>query len=77
MAHQPVCLVCKQEMEIGFLTDLGEAHMVHLPRWCPGEPQTGFLSGEAKHAQREKGLTVTAYRCPECHALRLYAFDET
>lgn len=76
MAHKPVCLVCQKEMELGFMTELGHAQAVHLPRWCAGTPDKGFWTiGDAKHAQREAGAPVTAYRCPECKALRLYAFD--
>ncbi len=77
MAHQPVCLVCKKDMEPGFLTDLGHGAAVHLPRWCAGEPEPSLWSGEARRAQLKEGFKVSAYRCPECFALRLYAFDKT
>jgi len=76
--HTPSCLVCKLDMEPGFLTDLGHGNNVNLPRWCAGEQHGGVLSpmfGEASRSQRREGLQVTAYRCPACHALRLYAFD--
>ena len=74
MAKEPTCLVCKKVMERGFLTDLSHVGtFIHLPRWCPGKPQSNFLSGEAHTAQFNQGLKVVAYRCPECEALRLYA----
>jgi len=76
--HKPSCLVCKLDMELGFLTDLGDSNAVYLPRWCAGEPKKGLLPrvfGEASRSQQREGLEVTAYRCPGCHALRLYAFD--
>jgi hypothetical protein len=73
MAKDPVCLVCHKKMEIGFMTDLGHLDSIHTPRWCPGEPQASFWSGEAKKSQIKTGLKVVAYRCPECEALRLYA----
>jgi hypothetical protein len=73
MAKQPTCLICQKEMELGFLTDRGDYNLVNLPRWCPGEPKTGFLGGEVKGSQVRTGLAVVAYRCPECEALRLYA----
>jgi len=76
MAYTPTCLVCKKEMELGFLTDLGHYNTIHLPRWCAGEPMGSIWSGEAKSAQASSGVKVTAYRCPTCKALRLYAFDE-
>ncbi len=73
MAGKPVCLVCQKEMTPGFMTDLGHYDTVHLPRWCPGEAQPSFWTGEAKHSQVKDGVKIVAYRCPECHALRLYA----
>lgn len=74
MAGKPTCLVCQKEMVRGFMSDLGHANAVHLPRWCEGEPKPGFFSfGEAKRSQVSEGLLVVAYRCPECEALRLYA----
>lgn len=73
MAQKPTCLVCHKEMELGFVTDLAHGNVVSLPRWCPGDPNPSFWGGEAKAAQREAGLRVVAYRCPECEALRLYA----
>jgi hypothetical protein len=74
MAAKPVCLVCKKEMEPGFLTDLGHGNAINLPRWCPGTPTTGFwTTGEVKSSQYHLGVSVVAYRCPECEALRLYA----
>lgn len=76
MSYKPTCLVCNKEMEIGFLTDLGHANSIHLPRWCAGTPEPSMWSGEAKRSQVKHGTKVTAYRCPTCKALRLYAFDE-
>jgi hypothetical protein len=73
MAAKPVCLVCDVEMVRGFMTDVGDNHSVNLPRWCEGDPKSSFWSGEAKHAQRNAGFKVVAYRCPTCEALRLYA----
>ncbi len=75
MAHKPTCLVCQKEMEPGFLTDFGHLNSIHMPRWCRGEPEPSFWSGEASRGQLKEGAKVTAYRCPECFALRLYAFD--
>ena len=74
MAAQPICLVCKKEMEPGFITDLGHLNTVNLPRWCPGDPKSvWWTGGEAKPSQQKEGLKVVAFRCPECEALRLYA----
>ena len=76
MAAKPVCLVCQKEMEPGFLTELGDGNTVRLPRWCRGEPDPGLWTGEAKLSQIAQGVKVSAYRCPECHALRLYAHEQ-
>ena len=72
MAHQPVCLVCKKDMEPGVMTDLGHMNTIHVPRWWPNS-----WSGEAERARFKEGRKISAYRCPECHALRLYAFEES
>lgn len=73
MAKTPICLVCQKEMELGFMTDLGEGDTIHMPRWCSGRPEPSFWSGAAKRSQLRQGLKVVAYRCPQCEALRLYA----
>lgn len=75
MAHKPVCLVCQKEMELGFISDRGHYNTILMPRWSKGEPEPSFWSGEAQASQVREGTPVTAYRCPECKALRLYAFD--
>lgn len=77
MASKPTCLVCKKEMVRGFITDLGHANYINLPRWCEGDPESSIWSGEAKRAQVREGLKVVAFRCPECEALRLYAPSAT
>lgn len=73
MAKHPTCLVCQKEMVLGFLLDHGEYSNLHSARWCAGEPQASFLSGEVKRSQLKAGYKIVAYRCPECEALRLYA----
>jgi hypothetical protein len=75
MPGTPTCLVCQKPMELGFMTDMGHYNTIHMPRWCPGEPEKSFWSGEAKSSQIKEGAKVVAYRCPECKALRLYAPD--
>jgi hypothetical protein len=76
MATKPVCLVCKKDMEIGFISEVGYG-TVNVPRWTGGTPESSFLTGEVKNTQRKEGLKVVAYRCPECEALRLYAPSAT
>lgn len=74
MTKKPVCLVCQKEMEQGFIAQPGMP--VNLPRWCPGTPAPGMF-GDVKRSQADAGFAVTAYRCPECEALRLYAPSKT
>jgi hypothetical protein len=73
MAQTPTCLVCRKEMEPGFLTDLSGNNLINTPRWCRGKPEATSWSGEVKNFQHREGVKVVAYRCPECEALRLYA----
>ncbi len=75
MAYTPTCLVCQKEMEKGFIPD-GTPGGYKIPRWCSGTPSTSWLSG-MKPEQINAGLEIVAYRCPECHALRLYAPSTT
>lgn len=72
MPGEPVCLVCQKVMEKGFIADRDRGESF-VPRWCPGTPDGGFWAGDATSKQVDRGVKVTAYRCPECHALRLYA----
>lgn len=74
MAGQPTCLVCQKVMERGFMTDVSGS-TINLPRWCAGEPTQSWFTGGVKASQHHQGAVVVAYRCPECFALRLYAFD--
>jgi hypothetical protein len=76
MAAKPVCLVCKKDMEPGFMTDYRHFNQIMLPRWCPGTPHKRgwrLSRAEVNTSQATAGLKVVAYRCPECEALRLYA----
>jgi hypothetical protein len=81
MAGAPVCLVCKIEMEFGFMAERTQGYFtslqnVNLPRWCRGDPKSPWvLGGEINWSQYQTGCPVIAYRCPECKALRLYAPD--
>lgn len=77
MAGQPVCLVCKKDMEPGFIIDRTDVGVLSQ-RWCAGTPEKppkvlGIQAGEIAAAQAAMGVRVVAYRCPECEALRLYA----
>lgn len=72
MAAKPICLVCQVKMAPGFITDLG-TDTTDIPRWCAGKPEKQGLTGKARRTQAKAGLPITAFRCPQCEALRLYA----
>lgn len=77
MGKSPVCLVCKKDMEPGFIADRTDTGAT-LQRWCPGSPKEptkwiGIAVGDIPAGQVATGVAVIAYRCPECEALRLYA----
>lgn len=76
MAGTPTCLVCQKEMVLGFMTDSTYAATT-IPRWCEGTPKPGPMGSPVALRQAQAGLKVIAYRCPECHALRLYCPDES
>lgn len=75
MAKDPTCLVCQKVMELGFITSDSVAGVL-LPRWHVGvQPVEPHLASKPAPIDIKPGagIAVTAYRCPECEALRLYA----
>jgi hypothetical protein len=75
MAKDPTCLVCEKAMDLGFLTSESVAGVL-LPHWHAGvQPVEPHLAGKPAEIDLKPraGAAVTAYRCPECLALRLYA----
>ncbi len=73
--NEPKCPDCQVEMEVGFLPDHAHARIIQTS-WYRGEaePQTVFgFEGFGLKLDLKKCMPVTAYRCPECGLLRLYA----
>jgi hypothetical protein len=75
MTRQPRCSDCDAEMEAGFVIDLGDMDIHTVAQWHPGEPtQSKFLGlSMGLKTDRKRMLTVHAFRCPKCSALRLFA----
>lgn len=72
MNTPPKCLRCGTEMEEGFVP--GERNRVVLATiWVAGRPEPSFWTGTKITGKEQRG--VTAYRCPSCGWLDLYATE--
>lgn len=69
------CLRCNIPLEPGFIADSGYA-VIMQARWCPGEPQPSWFTGEIRSSQVKQGLKIDAHRCPQCGRLELVADTE-
>lgn len=77
----PRCIDCQKEMEPGFIPDLQTTR--HVPNiWHPapceksGASLTGLtfgLANEHIRVDREKGIAIVAFRCPDCGTIKLVA----
>lgn len=72
MTTAPQCLVCEVPLERGFVADhtYGE---YRVARWCAGDPERSWLGGEARGSQVRQGLKISAWRCPSCGRVELFA----
>lgn len=72
---EPKCPDCQVEMEVGFLPEINRMRS-HQTSWHRGEPEPETAFGFMKFGLKldfKKCLPISAYRCPECGLLRLYA----
>jgi hypothetical protein len=71
----PNCPDCDEAMAEGFVIDMGHYNQPGLSTWHPGKPtQKKFLGIEAGlDVKSTARATVSAFRCPRCGLLRLYA----
>jgi hypothetical protein len=59
-------------LEPGYLVDVSQATF-RVAEWVDGLPEFGPLGGlKMRHKRR---IPTTAYRCPECSHLELFADD--
>ncbi len=67
--HEPTCTACQVVMELGYLP-----HYVHgglmESMWHRGKPISDFWRG----LYSPRPQPITAYRCPKCSRLELFAF---
>jgi predicted nucleic-acid-binding Zn-ribbon protein len=64
-----VCPKCDTTMEVGFVLDKGYSA---AGEWIEGEMEKGFWGGIKDFLDRKR-YQMTAYRCPGCGYVELYA----
>jgi len=82
MTTQPVCADCGETLQIGFIPDstLGPVKQSH---WHPGpalhEKYFGTKAGDKRGVKTdwEQTVPITAYRCPGCGLVKIYALSDT
>jgi hypothetical protein len=67
---EPVCPHCKQRMQEGYLPDAA-TNVWRAPSWVEGKPEWSFWTGLKMRGKTP--LPVTAYRCPSCGYVEIYA----
>ena len=74
------CPKCQTRMETGFIPDFSYGAVL-VPRWRTGAPQQRkFLGMTLEHnykADYREGFPVSAWRCPKCALVELYAPAQT
>ncbi len=69
------CNKCHTAMEVGYVPDRSYGPTL-LPTWYSGVPENaGFWkSSGIRRVLYQDGVPLTAYRCPKCSHVELYAF---
>jgi len=67
----PRCPKCQKTMERGHVPDIGHGQ-IYLTGWSPGAPERRRFLGGIKFRAKEQ-LPLTAFRCPGCGYVELYA----
>ena len=67
----PRCPKCQKAMEEGHVPDIGYGQ-ASQSKWAPGTPEPRRYIGGIKMRANEQ-LPITAYRCPNCGYVELYA----
>ena len=79
MTTQPLCSDCGEALQIGFIPDstLGPVKQSH---WHPGPAvEEKYFSARDKRGVKtdwEQSVPITAYRCPGCGLLKVYAVSD-
>lgn len=69
---QPRCPKCDKVMDRGYVPDALDHASVVLPKWESGVPEQRRVLGGIK-VRDDDGIPLTAYRCPACGYVELYA----
>lgn len=64
------CPLCKGEMQLGFLPDMGHYQSANVPQWYPNSPTRGWFGGIKRP---EGALKVQTFRCNACGYLMSFA----
>lgn len=67
----PECPKCQRKMEPGHLPDMGYG-VVLQSSWSPGIPERRRMFGGIRYDKKMQ-IPVSAYRCPRCGLVELYA----
>lgn len=81
MTTKPTCADCSETLEIGFIPDatIGPVKQSH---WHPGAAVHERFVGLEAYDKRgvktdwEQAVPVTAYRCPRCGLVKIYALRD-
>ena len=73
MAGPPICPTCGKPLEGGFLLDNMGRYGFTVTQWIEGVPERSFWTGLKFKGRRR--LPMSAWRCPSCCEVRLYAPD--
>ncbi len=79
MPTQPLCSDCGEALQIGFIPDatIGPVKQSH---WHPGPAvDEKYVSARDKRGVKtdwEQAVPITAYRCPGCGLLKVYAVSD-
>jgi predicted nucleic-acid-binding Zn-ribbon protein len=68
----PRCPKCQKTMERGHIPDVGHGGQVYQTGWSQGEPERQRFFGGIKFRKKEQ-LPLSAFRCPGCGYVELYA----
>lgn len=64
------CVLCKGEMQLGFVPDKAHMNMPELAQWYPNSPKRGWFGG----IKRPEGtLQIQTFRCNACGYLMSFA----
>ena len=70
MSESLNCIRCHTPLETGYSVDATYGAYLEQ-KWYPGAPQKSFWTGVK--VKRNRGVPITALRCPKCGYVEFYA----